>query len=237
MKNLDKHEYIFSVLDFERAFDFAVQMYLSKGPHTGRTSGEPRGLGAVLDAFTRGKLIEIAAVNILEKKRTNKKLILDFDMRKISDVADQPDIINVIQRHKEREPNLFIEIKNTSIDDRWIGLTEEQMNTMLKGSKNRKIFIIYASLHSKPTDANPSSSDFVGMYLKHITKNKVFNKFASLNAKAKLEFILSTDDLMNYGQRFAKGENLYETNLFTAFSRLKKKKRRIIKRDYKNKRL
>ena len=52
----------FDSLDFKQAFSFAVEYYLdpTKGP-AGRTNSEPRGFGATLDAFTRGKLVEIGA--------------------------------------------------------------------------------------------------------------------------------------------------------------------------------
>jgi single-strand DNA-binding protein len=47
--------------DFKRVFEFATSYYIEPTKNTtGRTSGEPRGLGAILDSFTIGKLAEIA---------------------------------------------------------------------------------------------------------------------------------------------------------------------------------
>jgi hypothetical protein len=210
----EKISHKFTSKDFDRAFAFAVEYYLSKTLHSGRTSGEPRGLGAVLDAFTRGKLAEIAVQKMLENINT-KKIILDFDIKSIGEVAEEPDIITVAEDGAERTPNLFIEIKNTSVEDRWIGLTEEQLKTMMNGSRGKKIFNIYSSLHVSPINDISSTADLVGMYLKYISNHPVFSFFADLNAEAHLEFILSADDLKKYGVKFPMGEKLYETNMFT----------------------
>ena len=208
-------QYRFTPDDFERAFKFGIDMYLSKGPHTGRTSGEPRGLGAVLDAFTRGKLVEIGVGRMLEEVCDGRRFILDFDMKSISEVAEEPDITDVEEGGEKREPIFFIEIKNTSTDDRWIGLTDEQLATMSKGAADRDIYIIYASLHSCPLPDSPPSSDFVGMYLRHLSDLPIFKGFAELNAEARLEFILSAESLHLYGTSFPKGDLMYETDLFS----------------------
>ncbi len=215
--------YRFTPADFERAFKFGIDMYLSKGSHTGRTSGEPRGLGAVLDAFTRGKLVEIGVVRMLEEACIDRRFILDFDMKSISEVAEEPDITDVVVSGSKREPKFFIEIKNTSIGDRWIGLTDEQLATMKKGAGERHIYIIYASLHSCPLTGCPHSSDFVGMYLRHLSDLPIFEGFAELNAEARLEFILSADSLHDYGISFPKGDLLYETSLFAEVKKIRKK--------------
>lgn len=215
--------YDFTEEDFERAFSFAVDYYLAKKQHTGRTSGEPRGLGAILDAFTMGKLVEIGAQRMLELANKEKKIILDFEMKSLRDVADEPDIIAIKDGEQEREPAFFIEIKRTSQRDRWIGLTEEQLFTMKGGSEGKKIFIIYSSITSAPSQANPSTSDFVGMYLKKISKHTIFDAFASLNAVANLEFIISADELEKFGTKFPPGDLLYETELFEGPVLLKRK--------------
>jgi hypothetical protein len=206
--------YDFTEEDFERAFSFAVDYYLAKKQHTGRTSGEPRGLGAILDAFTMGKLVEIGVQRMLELANKEKKIILDFEMKSLSEVATEPDIIGIKEAGQERYPALFIEIKNTSQGDRWIGLTEEQLSAMKKGGEGKQIFIIYSSITSTLNQENPNSLDFVGMYLKRISKHQIFQEFASLNAAANLEFIISADELEKFGTKFPSGDLLYETELF-----------------------
>ena len=113
--------------DFKRVFEFGTNYYIDPTKNTtGRTTGEPRGLGAVLDAFTLGKLTEIGIEKILTEFNPNKKYILDFDIKGNNEVRDEPDIIEIVENSTLREPQVFIEIKNTSENDRWIGLTEEQ---------------------------------------------------------------------------------------------------------------
>ena len=56
------------------------------------------------------------------------------------------------------------------------------------------------------------------MFLKEIEnqeKSQIFQKFASLNAKCKIEFIISSKDLEKFAYPFERGMNMYETNLFT----------------------
>ncbi|MCS6956548.1 MAG: hypothetical protein NZM02_01725, partial [Patescibacteria group bacterium] len=127
-----------SLEDFKKAFEFGTKYYLDPNKiTTGRTTAEPRGLGAVLDAFTIGKITEIGVQKILFKQNEKKSYILDFDIKKNILVKNEPDIIGVYENEKIRTPNVFIEIKYTSEKDRWLGITEEQFNTIKRSSKNR----------------------------------------------------------------------------------------------------
>jgi len=199
-------------------FEFGTNYYIEPSKNiTGRTTGEPRGLGAILDAFTLGKLTEIGVEKILKTNNPNKDCVLDFDIKSNSDVRDEPDIIAIVENGIPREPNLFIEIKNTSDNDRWIGLTEEQFNTIKRSAKTREIYMIYASITSNIIDNNPKTADLTGMFLKEIEnqdKSQIFQKFASLNAKCKIEFIISSKDLEKFAYPFERGMNMHETNLF-----------------------
>jgi len=210
--------YELTLEDFKRVFEFGTNYYIDPSKNTtGRTTGEPRGLGAILDAFTLGKLTEIGVEKILREHNQNKNYILDFDIKSNSQVKDEPDIIQINENSQNREPNVFIEIKNTSENDRWIGLTEEQFNTIKRSAGNRKIYMIYASIHSETIENNPKTTDLTGMFLKEIEdqdKSKIFQKFASLNAKCKIEFIISSEDLEQFAFPFEKGMNMYETRLF-----------------------
>jgi len=204
--------------DFKRVFEFATSFYLDPNKNTtGRTTAEPRGLGAILDSFTLGKLTEIGVEKILTILDNNKKYILDFDIKSNNLVQNEPDIVAIHENNIDRKPNLFIEIKNTSENDRWIGLTEEQFNTIKRSANGREIFLIYASINSEIKNNNYKTTDLSGMFLKNIedtTKSKIFQEFADLNAKCKIEFILSAQDLEKYAYHFDKGMKMYETKLF-----------------------
>ncbi len=204
--------------DFKRVFEFGTNYYIDPNKNTtGRTTGEPRGLGAILDAFTLGKLTEIGVEKIFTEFNSNKKYVLDFDVKRNNEVKDEPDIINIIENDFSREPETFIEIKNTSENDRWIGLTEEQFNTIKRSAKNKEIYMVYASLKSYTVNNNPKTTDLTGMFLKEIEnkeKSTIFQKFANLNAECRIEFILTSKDLENFSYPFERGMNMYETNLF-----------------------
>jgi hypothetical protein len=204
--------------DFKRVFEFATSYYIEPTKNTtGRTSGEPRGLGAILDSFTIGKLAEIGVEKILTILNKDKIYLLDFDIKNNSKVKNEPDIVSIVENKAQRKPNIFTEIKNTSENDRWIGLTEDQFNTIKRSSDNKKIFMIYASINSTTINKNPKTVDLSGMFLKQIEdKNKslIFQEFADLNADCKIEFILSSKDLEKYGCPFERGMNMYETTIF-----------------------
>jgi len=204
--------------DFKRVFSFATSYYLEPSKNTtGRTSSEPRGLGAIIDSFTLGKLTEIGVEKILNNHNPSKQYLLDFEIKKNNIVQNEPDIVNIIENNTSRKPNLFIEIKNTSDKDRWIGLTEEQLNTIKRSAKGKGIYLIYANIKSNFTNNNPKTADLSGMFLKEIedlNKSKLFQNFSQLNAECKIEFILSLNELEKFGYAFEKGMNMYESDLF-----------------------
>jgi len=210
--------YKLTLEDFKRVFEFGTNYYIDSSKNTtGRTTGEPRGLGAILDAFTLGKITEIGIEKIFTEFNNGKKYILDFDIKTNSQVKDEPDIIQIKEKSINRDPYIFIEIKNTSENDRWIGLTEEQFNTIKRSAGKKKIYMIYASIRSQTINNNPKTTDLTGMFLREIEdldKSEIFQKFSNLNAECKIEFIISSDDLEKFAYPFEKGMNMYETNLF-----------------------
>ena len=216
MNNQSAYKLFFE--DFKRVFKFATDFYLDPNKNTtGRTTAEPRGLGAILDSFTLGKLTEIGVEKILTIINNNKNYILDFDIKSNNEVQNEPDIVAIFENNITRKPNLFIEIKNTSENDRWIGLTEEQFNTIKRSASDRDIILIYASINSEIKNNNYKTTDLSGMFLKNIEdikKSQIFQQFADLNAECKIEFILSAKDLEKYGYHFDKGMKMYETKLF-----------------------
>lgn len=211
-------EYILLLDDFKRTFEFGVNYYTDPTKITaGRTTGEPRGLGAILDAFSLGKLTEIGVEKILHDFNKTKNYILDFDIKGVSEVKDEPDIIAISEGGRLRNPAVFLEIKNTSDKDRWIGLTEEHLGTIKRSAGRTPVYFIYASIKSDICDTNPKTADLTGMFLKEIEDKKksvVFQKFADLNAKCKIEFVISLEELLHFGYAFEKGMYMYETNLF-----------------------
>jgi len=222
--------YSFTSEDFRQAFGFAVEYHLDPTKQQiGRTSAEPRGFGGVLDAFTRGKLVEIGVTQMIHELNPSVKGELDFEMHAASAVRTDPDIISIEENNIARSPNIFTEIKNTHSNDRYIGVTEEQLNSIITGAGNKPAFTIYASINVNNNNDNPRTADFVGMYLKHLTGHEMFNQFLDLSAFAKLEFVLSLEELERFGTRFPAGELFLETNMFSDAKKIYKKNGELVK--------
>jgi hypothetical protein len=204
--------------DFKKAFEFGTNYYLEPTKvTTGRTTFEPRGLGAILDAFTIGKLTEIGVQKILSLKSKDKVLLLDFNIKNNYEVKNEPDVVSVIEKGNRRDPNVFLEIKFTSENDRWLSITEEQFNTIKRSAGNKPIFFIYATIISDYINNNPKTSDLTGMFVKkieNIENSSIFQNFADLNAKCGIDIILSAEDIEKYGFPFERGMYIYETNIF-----------------------
>lgn len=208
----EKMEYEVKAGDLEKCFEFSVGYYFGvSGGEYNRTTGQFRGLGGIIDSFFVGKLIEIGVASIIENF-AKKKMVLDFE---IHGPTDDPDIIEV-NDSSSRKPNLYVETKNVSSDDRWIGLTSEQFNTIersrITNGDLKRAFIIFASLFSEKEAKN---SDLLGVYLKSKTKDKTFYTFCNPeDLHVKIQYILRMDELKEKGVEFKEGSFLYETDIF-----------------------
>jgi len=116
---------------------------------------------------------------------------------------------------KERKPKIFIEVKNISPNDRWIGLTQEQLNTIENNSivddDKDNLFLIYASLG---TDNKDYDNDLLGIFLKSETKNDLFKKFSDISdVYCDIKYIISGRELIERGTKFNEGSYLYETEI------------------------
>jgi hypothetical protein len=201
--------------DFETVFDFAIRFHLNpKKTPSSRTSGASRGLGGVLDSFILGKLVELGVSNVLSTLNPRKYFVLDFDIKENNEVADEPDIVKIVEGKKERIPNCFVEIKNISKDDRWVGLTMEQFETIRSESNPEKIFIIGAHIENN-NPGNIKQKDLLGIYLKDTFNSHYFEEFTSIrNIDIVIDYAISGKELIEFGNVFRKGSLMYETEIF-----------------------
>lgn len=204
-----------TVKDFDSAFDFALKYHLEpKKSQSSRTSGATRGLGGVFDSFVRGKLVEIGVASALKTLNSAKDFVLDFDIKGNKEVICEPDITVVIENGRRRAPKCFLEIKNVSKDDRWIGLHLEQFETMKKSSDPENIFVIGAYIENNNT-GNSKEKDLLGIYLKNKFRIDAFKDFTNLtNIEVVIEYAISGKELHNQGKIFKKGSFMYETEIF-----------------------
>lgn len=201
--------------DFDIAFDFALRYHLEpKKSQSSRTSGASRGLGGVLDSFILGKLVELGVSNVLKSFNPNKDLGLDFDIKQNNEIIDEPDIVKVVEDGRSRKPHCFLEIKHISKDDRWIGLTLEQFETIKKSSDPENIFIIGAYIENN-NQGNFKQKDLLGIYLKDKFNSPIFTEFTDINnIEIVIEYAISGKELSEQGLEFKKGYFMYETEIF-----------------------
>ncbi len=207
----------FKKQDFYRCFEFPVRYYLDETrSKSNRTTGQQRGLGSVINDFFLGKLIEIGVARAIEESGEGKKCRLDFNIHKQGENHDNdPDILGVVETSGERKPRLFVEIKNVSENDRFIGLTAEQCNTMLEseiiGKDSSKLFIVYATVTS---ENKGRLCDVFGAYLKSEIKDGILDGFADVDEIClEIKSVISAKELMENCVRFNKGSLFYETEI------------------------
>lgn len=220
-RNLEvKLEYILTNDDVAKCIKFAVDYYLSKnGSHSSRVTGQARGLGTIINDFVGGKAIEIGVKGMLDRLNKNKKMVLDFSIYEKGKKAQDPDIIKVEEEEKERDPRLFVEIKNLGKSNRWLGLSEEQFKTTkdkVNGDLN-KIALVYATLIDDETDST-KRNDLLGAFLKIATKEeyaKLFNDFVNVGKiSVRAGFVITGRDLEENGVKFTTEDFVYETEIF-----------------------
>jgi hypothetical protein len=202
--------------DLDKCFKFAVEYHLDETKmSSNRTTGQYRGLGGIIDSFVIGKLIEIGVAKIIEAG-TKKVCVLDFSIHKLNkeNISD-PDVIKIIEKDQERLPGLYLEIKNSSEEDRWTGLTAEQYNTILSSKlvngDPKKVFLIFATLVTKNKDKN---IDPLGVYLKSELNADLLKEFCDVGELfVKIQHIITCEDLKKHGVPFNQGSYLYETEI------------------------
>ena len=206
----NKNHYYFTEEDLSLALNFAKNYQLNETKASrGRTNQGVRNFGGLLDAFLPGKLIEIAVCRILEKYSRNKKFYPDFEIYSDKEVGEKsdPDITKINENDINRKPNIFIEIKKTELNDRWLGPRKDQIKEMTNG------FMIHASMKFNDS-LKPKSKDVVASVLKkYISSDFVdlndFSNFTDLVAK--IEYAYSFRDLWDRGHFFESGSIIPET--------------------------
>ncbi len=200
--------------DIKQCIDFSTKYFLDPNkPRAGRTTGTYRGLGTIIDDWLVGKLIEIGVKKIIESVGYRKLLNLDFEIHQVN---DDPDIISVEEEGIERDPKLFIEIKNSSEADNYIGLTKEQYESTIThrivDNNPENYYIIYATI--KKNNENNKDLDPYGTYLKRTSSDDIYNEFDEIeNLIVEIKNIISAEHLSNFGVEFTNESYMYNPNL------------------------
>ena len=188
-----------------QALNFAIDYDVSgKKYEQGRTSGQARGLGGIIDSFVPGKVIELAVCEILNKISTDKACSADFGVREKQDFSE-PDIATVTENSAERKPKVNVETKNSAENYRWVGVYDSQFSTLLEGQPDLdKIYFVFCSIRRKDASKN---GDLLGALLK--SKDFLPGKFASYesldNFFIQIDNVLTGRELKEKGQYFPSG--------------------------------
>jgi hypothetical protein len=200
--------------DIKECIKFSTKYFLDPSkPRAGRTTGTYRGLGTMIDNWLVGKLIEIGVKKIIESNGLEKILNLDFEIHQVN---DDPDIISIQVDGVERDPKLFIEIKNSSEGDNYIGLTKEQYNSTIThkivDNNPENYYIIYATI--RKNNENDKDLDPYGTYLKRTSDNAIYSGFDEIeNLVVEIKNIISAEHLSNFGVEFTDESFMYNPNL------------------------
>jgi hypothetical protein len=177
-----------------------------------RTNSGRRGFGGVVDAFGPGKLTEIGICKILANLTQDKELFPDTEVYSDSEVGKKvnPDIISVKENNQIRKPKLYIEIKDDDSKSDWIGIREDQLNSIKRvhGDDLEKVFLIFGRTYFDD-NKNEKEKDFFGSFLKSINLSNEFsfNEFSDItNIKCDIKYAFSVADLITYGHLYKAGE-------------------------------
>jgi len=207
----------FDISDIEKCVDFSVKYFLDESKaKSNRTTGQYRGLGSIINDFCLGKLIEIGVQKAIEQANPNKNVLLDFELHSLTDEnRTDPDIIGIIENKTERKPKLHVEIKNISATDRYIGLTQDQFNTIKSNpnieKKTENIYLVYANLSNEKPFLN---NDVLGVFLKNKINTQLFKQFCKVkDLYLDIKYVLKGSELESYGVKFNTGSFFYETEI------------------------
>ncbi len=143
---------------FEKAFNFGLDYFINPDKVVkDRTGTKERSLGQILEDQMIGKIVEYGVCKILEQNQSDSKEIIPDDTVQSEFEYGQPDVIKVKYNAEEREPHIFLEIKNSPKNYEWISVYDSQFEGMNKWKtdnptkkiKSEKIFVIFASLLDK----------------------------------------------------------------------------------------
>lgn len=208
--------------ELNRCWKFALKYFLdNKKDIANRTGGEKRGVGGVLDSFMN-KIIEIAVCKEMSKLNTNIECSTDFKVHQLYKNRTEADIIRVIEKNnkKPRDPKIYVEIKNISSADNWLGPKSDEIDSIKKNryqiTDTKKMFYVYGEIVDSKRSKNDRQSSILGIYLKKLIPNdptlKMFHDISNLSVEIK--YVFSVYDIQTLGVSFPKGGYLISPEIF-----------------------
>lgn len=221
--------------ELNQCWKFGLEYFLdNKKDIQARNGGQKRGVGGVLDSFIN-KIIEIAVCKELSKLNKNIECLTDFKIHPLNKGKTEPDVIRVIEKNNkiERNPNVYVEIKNISHKDNWLGPKADEIKSIQKNNyqitDTKKMFYVYGEIIDSKQSNNDRHSNILGVYMKKLIPEdptlKVFHDISNLSVEIK--YVFSVHDIQKLGVSFPKGGYMTSPEIFNEPA--EKTKLRILK--------
>lgn len=208
--------------EVNQCWEFGLKYFLDNKKSTqNRTGGQNRGVGGILDSFMN-KIVEIAVCK--ELSNINKKIVClpDFEIHALNKGKTEPDIYKVIEKkqNKKRNPNVYVEIKNISDADNWLGPKADEIESIQNNdyqiTDTKKMFYVYGEIVDSKLNSNDRYSSILGAYMKKlIPKDPTLEMFHDVSdLSVEIKYVFSVYDIQNLGVSFPKGGFMVSPEIF-----------------------
>jgi hypothetical protein len=208
--------------EVKECWEFGLNYFLdNKKPIQNRTVGQNRGVGGILDSFMN-KIIEIAVCKELSKLNKNIECLADFEIHALNKGKTEPDVFKVLEKKqkKKRNPHIYVEIKNISDADNWLGPKADEIESIQNNDygiiDTKKMFYVYGEIIDSKHDPNDRFSSLLGAYMKKlIPTDSILKKFHSISdLSVEIKYVFSIHDIQNLGASFPKGGYMVYPEIF-----------------------
>ncbi len=208
--------------EVKECWEFGLKYFLdNKKPIQNRTVGQNRGVGGILDSFMN-KIVEIAFCSELSKLNKKIECLADFKIHALNKGKTEPDVFKVFEKKqkKERNPNVYVEIKNITDADNWLGPKADEIESIQNNdygiTDTKKMFYVYGEIVDSNHDSNDRFSSILGAYLKRlIPTDSVLKKFHNISdLSVEIKYVFSVHDIQNLGVSFPKGGYMVNPEIF-----------------------
>ncbi|MEX0862160.1 hypothetical protein [Nitrosopumilus sp.] len=208
--------------EVKQCWEFGLKYFLDDTKSTqNRTGGQNRGVGGVLDSFMN-KIVEIAVCKELSKLNKSIDCLPDFEIHALNKGKTEPDVYKIVEKKykKERNPNVYVEIKNISDADNWLGPKADEIesiqNNDYKITDTKKMFYVYGELVDSKHDSNKRHSSILGAYMKKlIPGDPVLMNFHDVSdLSVEIKYVFSVHDIQKLGVSFPKGGYMVSPEIF-----------------------
>ncbi len=208
--------------EVKKCWEFGLKYFLDpKKGIQNRTVGQNRGVGGILDSFMN-KIVEIAVCKELSKLNKKIECLPDFEIHALNKGKTEPDVYRIVEKKskKKRDPLVYVEIKNITDTDNWLGPKADEIesieNNDLGITDLAKMFYVYGEIVDSKQGANKRKSSILGAYLKKLAPtDSTLSQFHDINdLSVEIKYVFSVKDIQQLGVPFPKGGYMVNPEIF-----------------------